>query len=206
MSPTNVKTPKAVTAGFTLVELIVSVSLSAIVFAGILGGFTFLGRNLTRLVNTQEQDSKSRRAFYVFGQDINRATKIYDVSSTSFTVLVSPAADPTLHPDGDVVRYSYVKPEEERGVLTRTLNGMETSPLLANLTTFAFKYYNQAGGFLSVTATQGSNVDLTKSSAPSIKEVELSFSSAAGNSPGGTQAVYSGSSPRFLLRNRPLLK
>ena len=187
-------------------ELILSMTLSAIVFAGILGGFIFLGRNLTRLVSTQDQDSKSRRVFHVFGQDVTRAVKVYDASPTAFTMLVSPAADPILHPNGDVVRYVYVKPDEGFGVLTRTLNGIEATPVLSNLTGFTFKYYNQAGGFLSITSTSGSSVDLTKSSSPSIKEVELSFTSAAGNSSVGTQAVYAGASPRFLLRNRVLLK
>lgn len=206
MSPTSVKAPKRSQAGFTLVELILSVTLSAIVFAGIFGGFTFLGQNLTRLVNTRDQDSKSRQAFRVFGQDVIGAVKVYDASPTALTMLVSPAVNPVLYPEGDTVRYVYAKPDEGYGVLTRTLNGTDSTPLLANLTGFAFKYYNQAGGFLSITGTSGSSVDLTKSSAPSIKEVELSFTSAAGNSSGGTQAVYAGASPRFLLRNRLLLK
>src|SRR5690349_4888250 len=86
MSRISAKSHRAFSrGGFTLVEVIVAVALSGILFAGILGGFTFLGRNLTRLMNAQEQEAKSRRAFYLLGQDISAAKKIELIESTATT-------------------------------------------------------------------------------------------------------------------------
>lgn len=93
MSPTNAKSLKSSAGGFSLVELVVSIALSAVVFAAILSGFTFLGRNLTRLVNSQEQDARSRRAVYVFSQDISGAIQIVEASSSKIAVVL-PAIPP----------------------------------------------------------------------------------------------------------------
>ena len=193
MSPINANSKaKARAAGFTLVELVLSVTLSAIIFAGVLGGFTFLGRNLTRLVNSQEQDAKSRRAIYLLGKDISAATQ-----------LESGATDKSLQLTVRGATVSYIYNE---ATLTRTAPAdvPATTVLLTNLSSLSFKYYNQAGTVL--TLVSGQDVDLTKSGVQSVKEIELTFDSAVGNPAAGTRAVFAGRSPRFALRNRALLQ
>jgi prepilin-type N-terminal cleavage/methylation domain-containing protein len=200
MSPTNGKSPKAAaSAGFTLVELIVSVTLSAMIFAAILGGFTFLGRNLTRLVNTRDQDAKSRRAFYQFGQDITAATTLGGTASDgTLELTVQGLGNVQYAFDPAAFTFSRIAPA------VAAPHAPETTVLLTDLSSFTFKYYNQAGTRLSL----GTNpdVDLTKSGIQSVKEIELSFTSAVGNSASGTRTVFAGKSPRFVLRNRPLLQ
>lgn len=197
MSHTNGRSlGKNYVGGFTLVELIVAMSLSAMLFAGIFGGFTFLGRNLTRLVSTQDQDAKSRRAFSLFGQDISAAANFLETpSDTALRVQVQAAHGPS------VVDYTY---DPVARTLSRTIDATAPTILLSNLSSFSFRYFNQAGDLLVLKS--GQQLDLTRSSAASIKEIELSFASAAGNLAAGTQSVFSGTSPRFLLRNRPLLQ
>lgn len=185
MSLSNAKLKKcSARGGFTLVELMVSVALSTMVFAGILGGFTFLGRNMTRLMNTQEQDVSGRRAFYLFTRDISLATAVSSATNTSMSLTV-----PTTSGTTTTVAYSY---NTTNGTLNR-VDGGNSTVLLRNLTALDFNYYNKAG--TSITP-----------SLLSVKEVEMSFTSAVGNSASGTQARYTAVSPRLVLRNKALLQ
>lgn len=171
-------------SGFTLVEVIVAVGLSAIIFAGILSGYTFLARNFTRLLNSQGQDTKSRKAVYIFTQDISKAVQVSIATDTHLTLLL-----PTAGGSNTSVNYSY---DSTAGTLTRTDTAGATV-LLSNLTSLDFNYFNKSG--------------TTVTSSPfSVKEVELTFSSALGNSSSGTQARYTAVSPRLVLRNKPLLQ
>src|SRR4051812_26234634 len=98
MSRISANSAERARRGFTLIEVMLGVTLSAIIFAGILGGFTFLGRNLTRLMNAQEQDAKSRRAFYLLGKDINAATQLGSAANErSIQLTVGP----------DVISYAF---------------------------------------------------------------------------------------------------
>ena len=61
-------------AGFTLVELLVGMSLALVVMTGVLSTFSFLGRNLNRLANQQKLESEGRRALAYFAQDVRMAS------------------------------------------------------------------------------------------------------------------------------------
>ena len=224
MSPTNAnKSVGCSRAAFTLVELIVSVGLSAIIFAGVLAGFTFLGRNLTRLMNTRDQEANSRRAFYLLGQDVSAATAVKTSTTTHLEVQLiarKPDGTPDMNPDGitpktKIVKYDYNHDAvSQENVLTRTVSpvinlddvGDSSDPravVLRKISDLKFQYFDTAG---SQVAKDPSDANGTTTLPLSIKEVELSFTSAAGNAASGTQARYSGVSPRLLLRNRPLLQ
>lgn len=214
MSPTSANPRRrGATAAFTLVELIVSVALSTIIFAGILGGYTFLARNFTRLLNTQDQDAKSRRAVYVFSQDVGVATQISNPTARTLTLTFPAGSYPKKinNPDGTTkiinirqVDYCYTEPnpaDKNNGVLKRqetTFDNATPLPqdppktLLENVTSpSVFSYFNNAGN--------------STSAALSIKEIELKFTSAVGNTASGTQSRYTAVSPRLVLRNKPLL-
>ena len=166
--------------GFTLVELMIAMSLSAVVFAAILSAFVFLGRNLTRLVNLQQQESQCRRILNTLARDVGMAMRVSTVSDTQLTLTVPAAASPAT------VTYNY-----GNGTLTRT-DAAGTTTLLTGVTAFDFNYYNRAG---------------TASASPlSIKLVELSYTSTVGSSANGTQTRYAVVSPRLVLRNTPLLQ
>ncbi|MBI5770495.1 MAG: prepilin-type N-terminal cleavage/methylation domain-containing protein [Verrucomicrobia bacterium] len=80
--------------GFTLVELMVALSLGAIVIAGIFAAYLFLGRNLTRMVNIQQQEVKSRRALKMFTQDLSSAIQL--TTSTDSQIVVTTPVGVTL--------------------------------------------------------------------------------------------------------------
>jgi prepilin-type N-terminal cleavage/methylation domain-containing protein len=180
--------------GFTLVELMVSLSVSLIVVGGVLGAYVFLGRNLGRMVNLQHQQVQSRRALRMFIQDLSTASSL-SVGTTSQLTMTKPVSTGTA-----TVSYAYTAPSpatDANGTLTRTETLPSASPttftILSGLTTFTFNYYNN-GGTAITAATQ------------SVKTVEFSFASAAGNSNSNTLTTYTSVSPRVVLRNKAALQ
>jgi hypothetical protein len=137
---------------------------------------------LTRMVNTRDQDAKSRGAFYLFDKDVSVATEVSHASDTKVSLTMK---DSTGTPY--VISYEYVG-----GTLTRT---GRTTPVLSNLTAFDFNYFNKTGDPVAVT-----------SSPLSVKEIEFTFTSALGGADNGTRSRYTAVSPRLLLRNKTLLE
>jgi prepilin-type N-terminal cleavage/methylation domain-containing protein len=169
--------------GFTLVEVMVATSLLGIILTGVLAAYLFLGRNLTRLVNLQQQEVQSRITLRYFTQDVSAAIALSTMSSSQLA-LTKPAASGTT-----AVTYTY---SSGSGTLVRT-EGTRTQTLVTGLTSFAFTYYNEAGTAIT-------------SSTQSVKSVEAVFSSATGTTTSGTLAKYTSVSPRVLLRNKQALQ
>jgi len=92
MSHINVHRPAA--PGFTLIEVMISMSLLAIICTAVISAYLFLGRNLTRLVNVQQQQVQSRRALRVFTQDLSAAIQLTTMTSTQIA-LSKPAGSGT---------------------------------------------------------------------------------------------------------------
>lgn len=166
-----------------MIELMVAVSLSAIIFAAILGAYLFLGRTLTRLVNLQRQEVASRGTLRELTQDLSAAISLTTATSAALAFSKSTAAGTAN------VSYTY---SSVNGTLTRT-DAAGTRTLLSGVTAFTAGYYNERG-----TEVTG---------APqSVKSVELAFSTAVGSSASGTLASYRTVSPRIVLRNKPVLQ
>jgi type II secretory pathway component PulJ len=180
MSPTSVHSRRGA-AAFTLTELLIAASLSAIVFAAIFSAYLFLGRNLTRLVNVQRQEVESRRALQHFTRDLSAGIRLSTATGTALT-LTKPTAGGTT-----TVAYLYSSGD---GTLKRT-EGLNTQTLVSEISpgTFVFTYYNESGA--------------TVSEVQSIKSVEMSFSTTHGSRRAGTKAGYTTVSPRVVLRNKP---
>lgn len=170
-------------AGFTLAEVVVATSLLGIVLVGVLAAYLFLGRSLTRLVNSQQQEVESRRTLRTFTQDVSAASDL-SVATTAQLTLTKPTASSTT-----TVTYTY---SSGSGTLVRT-EGTAAKTMLTGLTSFTFTYYNDLG-----TAITGST--------QSVKSVELMYTSASGTAALGTRSSYTTVSPRVLLRNKTALQ
>ena len=169
--------------GFSLVEVMIATSLLAVVLAGVLSAYLFVGRNLTRLVNLQEQEVESRRALRQFTQDVSAAINLTTATSSQLA-LTKPTA-------GGTTTVSYVY-SSAAGTFIRT-DSAGSQTVLSGLTTLTLTYYNERGSIVT-------------SGIQSVKAAELSFSSAAGSAKSGTQASYTTVSPRVVLRNKPTLQ
>jgi hypothetical protein len=163
--------------------MLVATSVSAILFAGILTAYLFIGRNLTRLVNVQHQDVESRRTLWQVTADVSAASQL-TTATTSQLVLTKPVSGGTA-----TVSYSY---SPNAGTLSRT-DSAGTQTMLTGLTAFTITYYNEGGTAIT-------------SSPQSVKSVEFSFTAASGSSTSGTRASYTTVSPRVLLRNKQALQ
>jgi prepilin-type N-terminal cleavage/methylation domain-containing protein len=178
-------------AGFTLLEVMVSTLIFGTVSVAVMGAFLFLGTSITRMAYAQQLEENSRRAFYLFNQDVTKATK------------VSSAADATLilTLPSTTVKYAY---DSSAQTVTRYQpdTSVSGSIVLKNLTAFDFNYFNNAG--TSITVPQSAST-----SYKAIKAVQFSFTASlgttianvAGTSIYQTSTRYQTVSPMVFMRN-----
>lgn len=182
-------------AGFTLVELLIGLSLSLTIMAAVLSSYLFLGRSLSRLVNQQTLETEGRRTLATFTQDVRASSAISGTPSVSTVTLTIPSGASTT-----TVAWSY---NSTTGILTRTPASGTARTLVSNLTSLHFRYYNEAG----TAYDSGSSPYTTQTDYMSgLKQISLAFTSQTGSANNGTlTSVHSFASPRLLVRNRALL-
>lgn len=174
--------PNSRRAGFTLIEVALAAALATMVFAAIFSAYLYIGRNLTRLANTQHQEAQSRRTLQQFVQDISAASTLTRATSTEL-VLTKPTSSGT-----STVSYVYSSGD---GTLTRT-DAAGPQTLLSGATGVTLSYFSESG--LAVSDTQ------------SVKAVELLVSTANGSAASGTRSGYTSASSRVVLRNKAPLQ
>ncbi|HKB56722.1 MAG TPA: prepilin-type N-terminal cleavage/methylation domain-containing protein [Lacunisphaera sp.] len=180
-------------AGFTLVEVLVSMSLAAAVLAAVLSSFVFLGRNLARLANNQTLEAKGREALTYLRRDfaLAEAVKTGTTPTASSVTLVLPAGE---------VTYTF---DSAAGSLRRqSASGANPDFLLLKndrcaCTTFAFDYYTTTGGAPTSQLNASANVPY------GIKQIQVRFVlETPGTQAAATRVTYEAVSSRFLLRNK----
>lgn len=185
--------PVAALRGFTLVEMMVSLTLAIMVMTAVTSAYLYLGRNLTRIGLHQQLEAKSRQAVDYLTQDLKAATALASAPTATSLALTLPIG---------TVTYSYDSANKR---VTRTLNAnpalvlladTSTSARVVNCTAFAFSFYNTSGGAATDQLAPGSYVAL------SVKQVAMSFTLEAGTSGNATLTRLSFVTARFSLRNK----
>jgi len=128
-----------VTTAFTLVEVMISLSLFAMIMAAIVPTFITFLRHSTSLGNYTEMSMQSRFALELIAQDLHSAENITQASTNSITVLLPEASG------GATVNYNYNSSSE---TLTRTTTSdgtFSSKVLFADLDQFEFTIYNRIG-------------------------------------------------------------
>ncbi|MEY4489881.1 MAG: hypothetical protein RIQ79_2389 [Verrucomicrobiota bacterium] len=201
-------------SGFSLVEVIIATTLSAIVMTAVLSAFLFIGRSTINLRNYADMETESRSAIETFAQDTRMASAINWVSANSLII--------TTKLNGAVVAYTYTyTPTVKIGSKTTvgTLTRQQTSPstgiadvLMNNVKVLTFTAYNINTFQIYLNGEDGSALP-TSGSTDSVdnatKQIQLSVeterttstdSSSTNKSLGiSTNKVMSA---RFILRNK----
>ncbi|HEY4300598.1 MAG TPA: hypothetical protein VGM73_06985 [Candidatus Didemnitutus sp.] len=182
------------TTAFTLVEVLIGATLSAVIMVGVLTSYIFLGRSLSRIVNYQTLEAKSRQALTIMRTDFGLALGVKNGTTPTATAVTL-----TL-PAGDVT-YTYSSSAQS---LRRqaTFGATEDLTLLQNstcaCTTLTFAYFTTTQGSPTSQITTGVNIPF------SIKQVQVSYTlQSTGSASPQTRATYAMASTIFLLRNRP---
>jgi prepilin-type N-terminal cleavage/methylation domain-containing protein len=166
--------------GFTLVEVMISASLSAFILAGVLSTFLVLGRSGANLRNYSDMESQARRGLELFAEDVRQASAISWDSEVQCTLTVNSAS----------IVYAY-----NSGTSTFTRNG---AAIITGITsgTFAFSAFNVAGSEMELdTAAKRT----TASS--STKQLQITLEATRTNTT-VVDATNTVLSARFILRNK----
>jgi prepilin-type N-terminal cleavage/methylation domain-containing protein len=206
--------PPAPRTGFTLVELLVGMSLALIMMTAVLLSYVFIGRNFTRSLgitskNQPTIESQGRQAVTYFSQDVRMATGIdtsvnaLSASSLTLTVPTSTGTKPIAYYYNStasavtltlITSYSTTVPAQSLVRVDGSTGRAMT--LHTNLLSFTFTYYDASGNPYTTYVNYLSG----------IKQISISFTAQAGSSTNGTLTqVYRGDSARMILRNRRLL-
>lgn len=179
-----------------MVELLIGMSLTFIVMAGILAAYLFMGRNLTRMVNLQDQEVKNRRVLQLFTSDVSSAIQFTLATDTQVVISAQTATSAASY-----VTYTYTAGAANTGKLTRTtptdaagavISGSIATDLLTGLSAFDFNFFTET------------NVSTT--SLASIKFAQFSYTAVIGTKASGTGSTYTTVSSKVLLRNKPALQ
>ena len=199
--------------GFTLVELLIGLSLSLIVMTAVLTTYVSLGRNFTRTLglssaNQPNLESQARRTIATLAQDVRGSSGLavtpsaigltLTLPTTTGTKTVSYYINATASPVTVTLSgYSTTVPAQS---LVRVDGGngatltLQSSLQVAGTNTFS--YYDSSGHPYTTYVNY-----LT-----GIKQVSLTLTSQAGSSTNGTLTeAYVSGSPRLLFRNKPFL-
>jgi Tfp pilus assembly protein PilW len=213
------------TVGFTLVELLIGMSLALMIMGAVLSSYTYMGRGLYRLVNQQTLQAQGRNALAYFAQDVRMASGLTDTGNLSATrvSLTIPAGTAT-----NTITYYYnntpnpSSPVSVNGtnvtfpansftrcvyngstLTTRTLLTLRNinDTTVATRSDLTIRYYDASGNEYTSYTNYLSG----------IKQLAIEFSATNGNySPSDTAspqtATYQVASPRLVVRNRPFLQ
>jgi prepilin-type N-terminal cleavage/methylation domain-containing protein len=167
MSRINVH--RSIAPGFTLIELMISMSLLAIVFAAVFSAYLFLGRNLTRLVNVQQQQVQSRRTLRTFTQDLSSASQLTTATSTQIA-LSKPAGNGTA-----TVTFRYANAPAANRPMSIMVNGTVVNSNLAFNSTGAWTTW--ATTSIVVSLNPGSNTiratATTANGGPNVDKIDV---------------------------------
>jgi Tfp pilus assembly protein PilW len=172
--------------------------ISSFVFAGVLSAYIFLGRGLSRQMNAEGLESRTRLALYYFTQDVSSASSITaqnpgaETTGTQMTL--------TIPGSNNISYYCDWSQGATKGTLERQVGANPYLILLTNLTAFSFQYFDPTSNSVTVPASAPANPQIN------IKQVCMTYSVSAGYAPSGNQSQFTVVSPLVILKNQGMLQ
>jgi Tfp pilus assembly protein PilW len=212
--------PVSPQAAFTLVELLVGMSLALMVMTAVLTTYVMIGRNFTRSLGISSANqptlvSQARRTLAYLAQDVQMASGLSGTPSATNLTLYIPTGT-----GSKTVSYYLNTSTTNPGPVTVTLSGYSTIVpaqtlvrvdgvsgvmLILQSSLYAagangFSCYDSSGNTFSTSDLSAGNY------LGGIKYISLSLFTQAGSATNGTLTqVYETDSPRLLLRNKGFL-
>ncbi|MBI2518714.1 MAG: prepilin-type N-terminal cleavage/methylation domain-containing protein [Opitutae bacterium] len=179
-----IREPRRPRGGFTLVEVMISAGLGAILLAGVMSTFLFMGRSGANFQNYSDMESQARKALETFAEDARQADTITWNSNVSIRLTVNTV----------VVVYEY---DSSTATFYRRVSGSSRA-LITGITasSFAFKAYNVNGTDLPLTSA----AELATATS-TTKQLQISLE-ATRTSQTVVAATNSVLSARYILRNK----
>ena len=119
--------------GFTLVEMLISMTIGAIALSIGLGSIMFLSRGMVGLINYADMNTASRSALEVFSRDIRMGSHV-QASTVDYLAFNVDKRDGS----SDFVVYEYV---DQEGVLYRKFNANPRTALLKEIDEMEMRYF-----------------------------------------------------------------
>lgn len=180
---------KKTNRGFTLVEVIVAMTLSLLILGGVMGSFMMFVRSSIRLANYDEMETQATRALEFLARDARMAQefnaelgKIVSKSIDEITLKV-PQTDGTIKS----VVYAFVAADK---TFVRTVDANPPQTLISNIVSGSGRFlaYNLAGQE-AANRFETNQIKITMTASPDTKGLYAST----------TKRIISA---RFVLRNR----
>jgi prepilin-type N-terminal cleavage/methylation domain-containing protein len=226
----SVGNPKS---GFTLVEVLIGMTLSLLVMGAVLSGYVYLAKNFTRSLGLSSAteptlESQGRRTISYFVRDVRMASGIDptlpDLPDTfrNTVKLILPAS---LTGNPTVILYYYNNREASSAYLHASgtidlsfdASGVEfpsqslTRVIMTTPRIFQVLHKNLTSCSFNYHDISGNPYTIFSpsvagfSSLAGVKEIDLTFTSQGGSAINGTLTpVYASASPRLILRNKQL--
>ncbi|GAB5560592.1 MAG: hypothetical protein SynsKO_22390 [Synoicihabitans sp.] len=169
----------------TMVELMVSSALGAVIMTAVISMFLFLGRSSANIINYAEMESQARSGLEFFAQDTRQSSDIYWNNANSITLTIN----------GGSVIYTF---SSANGQFSRTASGTTTT-LLDGITTFTFSGYKITG--TNVDLSDLSTAAKRESASEVTKQVQI-YIEASRTSNTAATATNTVLSARYILRNK----
>jgi len=170
----------------------IGASLGAVVMAGVMSTFLFLGRSSANIRNYTDMETQARRALETFAEDTRQASAVTWASSTSLTLVVN-ATNISYAFDAGAPNSAGAY---NAGRLTRTVGGTATT-LLTGITSFNFQAYTITGALISDFSSAAARTTANGTT----KQLQISLSAVR-----STQTVASATnivlSARYVMRNK----
>jgi hypothetical protein len=185
-----------------MLEVMLSTAITAFVFAGVMSAYIFLGRALSRQLNAEGLESRTRLTLFDFNQDVSSATSITAENpgigvtgdQMSLTIPTSPTTSNT------VTYHCDWSGGAANGILERQINSGTYLVLLTNISSISFQFYDATTHLVTVPSTAPSSPQAA------IKQVCVSFTTAAGYGPSGNLSQFTMVSPLVVLKNKAMLQ
>lgn len=172
--------------------------ISAFVFAGVLSAYIFLGRGLSRQVNAESLESRTRLALHYFTQDVSSASAI--TAQNPGVQVTGPQMALVIPGLNTVTYYCDWSQGASKGILERQVGTNPYLVLLTNLSAFSLQFFDATTHTVTVPTAAPSTPQID------IKQICLTYTSTAGYGPSGNLSNFTVVSPLVIMKNKSVLQ